>query len=118
MRKGNVHHLFAAPVAYAASAWTGGSFGACVAAWAAIARGALRLADLWSARKTLSYYGLHICVATLFAYAVTGSWRAALTLSLLEPAVQALSYCVHEHAWERVCEPRAPGTIPENGIAG
>eukprot|EP01030_Chromulinospumella_sphaerica_P008230 gene8230-8054_t len=39
--------------------------------------------------KTGSYYLIHICVAALVAYAVTGNLWASLTLSLLEPTVQA-----------------------------
>ena len=35
--------------------------------------------------KTASYYVIHICVAAMVAYAVTGNLLASLTLSLLEP---------------------------------
>ena len=51
--------------------------------------------------KTGSYYFLHIMVAAVVAYAVTGNWLASLTLSLLEPTVQAFAYFFHEKAWER-----------------
>ena len=51
--------------------------------------------------KTLSYYVLHISVAAVVAYAVTGDLVAALTLSLLEPTVQAFVYFFHEKAWQR-----------------
>lgn len=51
--------------------------------------------------KTASYYVIHIVVAALVAYAVTGNWMAALTLSLLEPSVQAVAYFVHDKAWAR-----------------
>ena len=34
------------------------------------------------------------------AYAVTGDWLAALTLSLLEPTVQAVVYFFHERIWQ------------------
>ena len=51
--------------------------------------------------KTGSYYVIHICVAALVAYAVTGNWIASLTLSLLEPTVQAFAFFFHEKAWER-----------------
>lgn len=52
--------------------------------------------------KTASYYVVHILVATLVAYAVTRNWTAALTLSLIEPSVQAFAFFFHEKAWERV----------------
>ncbi|QIL45366.1 DUF2061 domain-containing protein [Acidovorax sp. HDW3] len=51
--------------------------------------------------KTGSYYVIHVCVAALVAYAVTGNLVASLTLSLLEPTVQAVAFFFHEKAWER-----------------
>lgn len=53
-------------------------------------------------KKTASYYVTHITVAAAVAYAVTGDWLAALTLSLLEPTVQAVVYFFHERAWSRL----------------
>lgn len=50
--------------------------------------------------KTGSYYVIHICVAALVAYAVTGNLWASLTLSLLEPTVQAVAFFFHEKAWD------------------
>ncbi len=50
---------------------------------------------------TGSYYLIHICVAALVAYAVTGNLWASLTLSLLEPTVQAVAFFFHEKAWDR-----------------
>ena len=52
-------------------------------------------------RKTVSYYFVHIIVAAGVAYAVTGDLVAALTLSLLEPSVQAVAYFLHEKAWAK-----------------
>ena len=51
--------------------------------------------------KTGSYYLIHITVAACVAYAVTGNLIASLTLSLLEPTVQAFAFFFHEKAWER-----------------
>ncbi|BEU98385.1 DUF2061 domain-containing protein [Acidovorax sp. DW039] len=51
--------------------------------------------------KTGSYYIIHICVAAMVAYAVTGNLLASLTLSLLEPTVQAVAFFFHEKAWDR-----------------
>ena len=56
--------------------------------------------------KTGSYYLIHICVAALVAYAVTGNLIASLTLSLLEPTVQAVAFFFHEKAWERAAQRR------------
>ncbi len=57
--------------------------------------------------KTGSYYAIHICVAALVAYAVTGNLWASLTLSLLEPTVQAVAFFLHEKARERVAQRKA-----------
>jgi len=51
-------------------------------------------------KKTLSYYIMHITVAMLVGYLVTGSLTMAIALSLLEPTVQAVAFFFHEKAWE------------------
>ena len=51
-------------------------------------------------KKTASYYLTHIVVAASVAYAVTGDALAAITLSLLEPSVQAVVYFFHERLWQ------------------
>jgi len=58
-------------------------------------------ANLATLKKTASYYLVHISVAALVAYAVTGDLLMAFTLSLLEPSVQAVAFFFHEKAWER-----------------
>lgn len=60
--------------------------------------------------KTGCYYLIHICVAALVAYAVTGNLWASLTLSLLEPTVQAVAFFFHEKAWDRAARRKA-GTV-------
>ena len=50
-------------------------------------------------KKTLSYYIMHITVAMLVAYVVTGNFWMALTLSLIEPTVQAVAFFFHEKIW-------------------
>ena len=56
---------------------------------------------------TLSYYLIHVTVAALVAYAVTGNLIAALTVSLLEPTVQMVAFFFHEKAWERALRRKA-----------
>jgi uncharacterized membrane protein len=46
-------------------------------------------------KKTLSYYIMHITVAMIVAYFVTGNLWMAVTLSLLEPTVQAFAFFFH-----------------------
>jgi uncharacterized membrane protein len=73
-------------------------------------------ANLPTLKKTASYYVLHIAVAALVAYAVTGDLLMSLTLSLLEPTVQAVAFFCHEKAWQRWGQPHAShpaGTAPE-----
>lgn len=50
-------------------------------------------------KKTFSYYIMHITVAMLVGYMVTGSIWIAMTLSLLEPTVQAVAFFIHEKVW-------------------
>lgn len=60
-------------------------------------------------KKTASYYLVHITVAAAVAYAVTGDLLMAITLSLLEPTLQAVAFFCHEKVWERLGhKPSAP----------
>ncbi|MFW1746892.1 DUF2061 domain-containing protein [Acinetobacter guillouiae] len=61
-------------------------------------------------KKTLSYYIMHITVAMLVAYAVTGNFWMAVTLSLLEPTVQAFAFFFHEKAWNKRDQKAAEST--------
>ena len=42
---------------------------------------------------------MHITVAMLVAYIITGNFWMALTLSLVEPTVQAVAFFFHEKVW-------------------
>lgn len=57
--------------------------------------------NLPALQKTATYYVVHVTVAALVAYVVTGNFWLALTLSLLEPTVQAFAFFFHEKAWQR-----------------
>jgi uncharacterized membrane protein len=50
-------------------------------------------------KKTLSYYIVHISVAMMVAYVITGNFIMAATLSLIEPTVQAFAFFFHEKVW-------------------
>jgi len=52
-------------------------------------------------KKTLSYYIVHISVAMMVAYVITGNLIMAATLSLIEPTVQAFAFFFHEKVWNR-----------------
>lgn len=68
--------------------------------------------NLPTLKKTASYYVLHVTVAALVAYAVTGNFWLALTLSLLEPTVQAFAFFFHEKAWQRWGGQRTTASVP------
>ena len=65
--------------------------------------------------KTGSYYLIHIGVAAMVAYAVTGNLWASLTLSLLEPTVQAVAFFFHEKAWDRAARRSSPAVTAPQG---
>ena len=66
-------------------------------------------------KKTSSYYVVHITVAALVAYAVTGDFLLSITLSLLEPTVQAFAFFFHEKAWQRWGGPTATSQTTARG---
>lgn len=74
-------------------------------------------ANLSTLKKTGSYYLVHITVAAGVAYAVTGNLVASLTLSLLEPTVQAFAFFAHEKLWERRARKRDMARAPESVAA-
>lgn len=51
--------------------------------------------------KTSTYWVVHVSVAALVAYLVTGDFLTSMTLSLLEPTVQAFAFFAHEKLWEQ-----------------
>lgn len=51
------------------------------------------------AAKTATYSLMHFLVAGSVAFVVTGDWRAALAISMIEPVVQTVAYVAHERAW-------------------
>lgn len=52
--------------------------------------------------KTATYSVMHVTVAFTVAYAMTGRWEVALGISLIEPAVQTVTFYFHERAWDRL----------------
>ena len=65
--------------------------------------------------KTFTYMVMHLVVAMAVAYALTGSWAAALAIGLIEPAVQTLAYTVHEKGWAKWGRGRAASPSPVCG---
>ncbi len=49
--------------------------------------------------KTASYASMHMVVAIAVAYTLSGSWKVALAIGLIEPAIQTVAFFFHEKAW-------------------
>ena len=52
--------------------------------------------------KTLSYCVMHMSVAVMVAYALSGSWAVALSIGTIEPLVQTGFFHLHERLWGKV----------------
>jgi uncharacterized membrane protein len=64
------------------------------------------------ALKTGSYSLMHLAVAITVTLAITGDWRAALAVGLIEPAVQTVAFLLHDRAWARLdARKRAPNRL-------
>lgn len=62
--------------------------------------------------KMLTYSLMHFTVAITVAFALTGSWQAALAIGMIEPLVQTAAYALHERAWAQAERKRAPAGLP------
>ena len=51
--------------------------------------------------KTSTYGLLHIVVAMLVAYALTGNIKIAIGFGLIEPVIQMIVFSIHEYVWEK-----------------
>ena len=58
--------------------------------------------------KTGTYGIMHLLVAMAVAFAISGSWRVALGIGIVEPLVQTLFYSLHERLWGRMKRRSAP----------
>lgn len=52
--------------------------------------------------KTASYATMHMCVAISVAFLLSGSWKTALAIGLLEPCVQTFFFFFHERLWHKI----------------
>lgn len=55
------------------------------------------LPNTW--HKIMAYYALHISIAAAIGFAITGSWMIAVAVSVIEPAVQVVAWCMQR--WEQ-----------------
>ncbi|MFP1682282.1 DUF2061 domain-containing protein [Alloalcanivorax sp. C16-1] len=60
--------------------------------------------------KTMSFGVMHISVAFLVVWAMTGDWRIGGATALVEPCVNTVAYHFHEKVWKRLRSRKAgPG---------
>ncbi|MBE2210396.1 MAG: DUF2061 domain-containing protein [Xanthomonadaceae bacterium] len=59
--------------------------------------------------KTLSFAGVHFCVAFMVGWTMTGSPWVGGALALVEPACNTLAFHFHEKVWKRIEARRAAG---------
>lgn len=57
--------------------------------------------------KTVTYGVMHFAVAVSVAFALTGDWRLALAVGVLEPLVQTVFFTLHDRLWARIERRRA-----------
>lgn len=63
------------------------------------------------AMKTGTYSAMHMVVAIGVAWAISGDWRVALGIGLIEPLVQTVAYTIHERVWSRLGDRRAEPSV-------
>lgn len=51
--------------------------------------------------KTASFAGIHMCVAFIVGWAMTGNPWVGGALALVEPACNTVAYHFHEKLWKR-----------------
>lgn len=52
--------------------------------------------------KTGTYSMMHITVAVLVAYVLSGDIRVALGIGIIEPMVQTVFFFMHDRAWSKI----------------
>lgn len=62
--------------------------------------------------KTLSFGAMHITVAFVVVYLMTGDWMTGGLVALVEPCINTFAYHLHEKVWKR-----RGGTGPQPAFA-
>lgn len=45
---------------------------------------------------------MHMSIALIVAYVLSGSWKVALAIGFIEPCVQTVAYFFHEKTWHNI----------------
>jgi len=51
--------------------------------------------------KTITFGAMHISIAFLVVWTMTGSWMVGGAVALVEPVINTVAYFFHEKAWSR-----------------
>jgi uncharacterized membrane protein len=51
--------------------------------------------------KTVTYCMMHMSVAITVAYLLSGSLAVALSIGIIEPMVQTVTFNLHERGWKK-----------------
>ncbi len=62
----------------------------------------MKESHLRSVMKAVTYRVLGTITTGILAYAVTGDFQVAVTITALEPLVKTVLYYLHERAWQLV----------------
>lgn len=52
--------------------------------------------------KTISYAAMHMIIAVTVAFLLSGSWKVALAIGMIEPLFQTVAFFFHERAWHKI----------------
>lgn len=52
--------------------------------------------------KTITFGMMHISVAFLVVWAMTGDWRIGGATAVVEPCINTVAYHFHEKVWKRL----------------
>jgi len=50
----------------------------------------------------MSYATMHMTIAVAVAYLLSGSWKVAFAIGLVEPCVQTVAFFFHERFWHKI----------------
>lgn len=68
-------------------------------------------------RKTMSFAGVHFCVAFLVGWLLSGDPLIGGAIALVEPMVNTVAYHFHERAWQGAAR-RSAGASPPAAWGG
>ncbi|HEY1076281.1 MAG TPA: DUF2061 domain-containing protein [Fontimonas sp.] len=57
--------------------------------------------------KTLSFGAMHLTVAFVVVYLLTGDWLTGGLVALVEPCINTVAFHLHEKLWARAGAPAA-----------